>query len=311
MSLITHRPYVLEQDTTSIEELILASRTVKTLERYPTIWRIRQLLASRVWEPERDAHVWEDASGRCIGFAYLWKRKQNSTKCSMDSIIHPHAHGVEIFAEMLTWASIRAQEVAFQLNTDVSLSLATFADEDVYIQALQYHNFSLLQDGYDLYMACSLDNHLPEPNFPTGYALQLLSGKENLAAYQALLGFTPVGMEHRLHQFESSEYQHLVVTAPDDTFVAYLECSIWQKEWQHSGCRCGWIDYIGTSDEHQHQGIGRALLTSGLAHLQSWGANTAMLITASFNVTAHRVFKAGGFQIAERDLCYARIFSPA
>lgn len=74
MSLITHRPYVLEQDTTSIEELILASRTGKTLERYPTIWRVRQLLASRVWEPERDAHVWEDASGRCIGFAYLWRR---------------------------------------------------------------------------------------------------------------------------------------------------------------------------------------------------------------------------------------------
>lgn len=74
MSLITHRPYILEQDTTSIEELILASRTGKTLERYPTIWRVCQLLASRVWEPERDAHVWEDASGRCIGFAYLWRR---------------------------------------------------------------------------------------------------------------------------------------------------------------------------------------------------------------------------------------------
>ncbi|MBA2393813.1 MAG: hypothetical protein H0V70_13835 [Ktedonobacteraceae bacterium] len=169
----------------SIEELVLASRIGKTLERYPTIWRVRQLLASRVWEPEHDAHMWEDEAGRCIGFAYLWRRKRESTNVSMDFILHPHAFNTEIFAEMLAWACTRAQKLASQLNADISLSLATFADEDAYIQALHHYDFILLQDSYDLYMACPLDRGLPEPVLPTGFTLQLLSGKENLAAYQA------------------------------------------------------------------------------------------------------------------------------
>ena len=130
---------------------------------------------------------------------------------------------------------------------------------------------------------------------PKGYVIRPLQGKDELQAYQALFGFSTVDKQFEQVLLASDEYCHLVVVNPKGKLVSYCEFSICRQEWTQSGQRIGWIDYIGTAPQQQQRGLGRAILLASLKQMQTWGADTVMLVTINVNKPAVALYNSTGF----------------
>ena len=108
-----------------------------------------------------------------------------------------------------------------------------------------------------------------------------------------------VNPHHQQELIESDEYSHFVAENSTGELVAYCECSVCYAEWERTHQRVGWIDYVETRSAEQKKGLGQAILTSGLLHLQALGAETAMLITINSNSPAVGLYQKTGFSRVE------------
>lgn len=119
------------------------------------------------------------------------------------------------------------------------------------------------------------------------------------STYEELYSFTNVNPAFRQELLESDEYCHLVLSNSAGEWVAFCEYSISRAEWNRGAERLGWIDYIGTREDHQGQGLGTVLLTAALLRLQEMGAETAILVTVSDNFAAIGLYMKTGFEQIE------------
>ena len=304
--------YDAKRDLERVINLLIEARGRTSVERYPTVWRLRLLLDSRLWEPEHDAQIWVDDNDELVGFAFLSRRTQKSSSIGVEWIVRPHMVANNLLESMLSWAQERVLEIARECNEAISLSLAIGKDENEKRHLLELNGFSLIQDGYDWYMVCTLDKPLPEPMLPQGFLIRAVRSEDesDIEAYEKVYGFAPVKRSHRLTLLHCPEYCHLVIATPEGTLVAYCEISISRKEWELSKQYVGWIDYVQTSEYFQRQGLGKAITLAGLHKLQTWGASSALLVTRSDNIPAQTTFKSVGFSYKERDFCYVKVIHP-
>ncbi|HNT74882.1 MAG TPA: GNAT family N-acetyltransferase [Anaerolineae bacterium] len=289
--------YYLE-DQARVIDLLLAYRAAATVYAYPTVWRLRLLWSSRVWEPVQDVRLWEDAAGRVIGFALLWRRRRESPYLALEWVIHPTLATEALVDAMLAWAVARVQTITVEQTASRTLYANALNLPLHFDAAFERHGFTPLPpdpEQFNVYLTRSLQTSLSEPALPPGYILRPLASVDELEAYAAMSGFAAVDPHHRRELFASDEYAYRVVVAPDGEFVAYCEVSICREEWARSGRRVGWIDYVETRPEQQRRGLGRAVLLAGLRQLQEWGAETAMLITVNTNAPALGLYDATGF----------------
>lgn len=289
-------------DLERIVELLIAYRVTTSVRRYSTPWRVRLLLTSRVWDPPRDARVWEDAAGHIVGFAMLWRRQPQAPYLILDRFVHPALGSDDLADATLAWGDRRAGQIAAEQGKPLTF----------YVSALDpivcpgdhpasYGMMPMTPDpqNHNVYYARSLQAPLPAPVLPDGFVIRPLDGVGELEAYHDLYDFAVVNPQHRQELLASDEYAHLVVADQAGALVAYAECSICRAEWQRSGQRIGWVDYVGTRPAQQGQGLGRGILLACLHRLQAWGADTAMLVTTSANAPANRVYQATGFECVQ------------
>lgn len=287
------------EDQSRVIDLLLDYRAATTVYAYPTVWRLRLLWSSRVWEPAQDVRLWTDAAGRVVGFALLWRRWRESPYLALEWVLHPTlATDVPVDA-LLAWAVARAQAIAAEQSAPLTLYANARHLPLPFDAAFGRHGFTPIPpapESFNVYLTRSLQSPLPAPALPPGYLLRPLASVDELEAYAALSGFAAVDPEHRRELFASDEYAYRVVVGPDGEFAAYCEVSICREEWARSGRRVGWIDYVETRPEQQRRGLGRAVLWAGLRQLREWGAETALLITVSANTAALALYDAAGFQ---------------
>jgi GNAT superfamily N-acetyltransferase len=317
----TDRPYGGERDLERAIDLLVASRIQANKDRAPTTKRLTLLVTSRLWDPAQDAHIWEvgsgenAADGQIAGVALLWRREEASPHLSLELVTSPSnavmadmggalAHGA------LRWAMSRAAALAEKMNSQVSLSVATFEDQQQ-LQALLLRSGFVVQEGHNVYMSCALDNALPSPGAPADVTIRPLLGDEEIARYTSLYSFTPMSANHRLELLHDSDYVHLVALGPRSDFIAFCECSIDRGEWARGGRQTGWVEYMGVRENLRGRGLGRAVVSAGLRWLRSHGAQTAALITVGTNITARRMYSAVGFSVSERDYSYTRSVDPS
>jgi len=293
------RPCVLPQDRAALDELWLLHRVAASVEVYPTLWRLRLLLSSRVWEPDLDARIWQEDGGRIIGFAMLWRRRRESPYLVLERCLHPAADLDALIPEMLRWDARRARDIAREARTSLTLFATSQPGSalalDDPLEAFGFERTPIDDHEHNVYFVRSLGTALPEAALPAGYTLRLLQRGDDLGAYHELYDFGAVNPQHLEELLLSDEYHHLVMVNPQGVFVAYCEYSFCRQEWQRSGRRIGWIDYIGTRPEYQRQGLASALLLDSLKRLRAQGAETALLVTLSSNTPAIRLYQRAGF----------------
>jgi GNAT superfamily N-acetyltransferase len=295
---LSTRPVNYAQDLDRLLELLLAWRLAHDLRQYPTLWRVRLFLTSRVWNPALDTRLWESASGQAVGLALLWRRHSNSDYLALESFPHPDFSKPDLLKEMLHWGETRAREIAAELDMPLTLFAIDSTGHPPTAKLLTQAGFTHQPpnpEGHNLYMTRPLHGNTPTPSLPPGYTLRPLKIEADLEAYQALSSFAKVNPLFMKEQLASPEYRHLVIQDPCGVYAAYCECSICPREWQPGKPRLGWIDYMETRSDLQSMGFGRAVLLAGLKQLQAWGAETAMLVTISTNAPAVSLYQSTGF----------------
>lgn len=296
---ITSRSCDYHKDQKSLDDFWLDYRVAHDVRMYPTIWRMRLLLTSRVWDQEKDTRIWEDASGQIIGFAMLWSRQPASSYIVLDSFILPKFAGNELLFAILNWGDLRANEIAKEKETSITVYVTGFSQYDFSDNILKQCGYRLLlpnPDEYNVYFGKSLQNEITSPTVPVGHKIRKLQGTDDLQAYQTLYGFSKVNLLHQIELMESKEYCHLVMVNPEGEFVAYCECSVCYAEWERSNQRIGWIDYVETKPEHRQKGLGRAILAAGLLQLKEMNADNVLLVTINTNTPAVALYNKMGFE---------------
>lgn len=285
----------MPDDLDRLVELLLATRVATDVRRYPTIWRVRLLLASRVGDPAHDTRVWEDTAGRLVGLAMLWRRRRDDAYLVLDRFVHPACLTTDVTDASLAWGDRRAHEIAAKQDRPLTL-YAGVLGPDEQLASCGFAPVNPDPQQRNVYFSRSLPAALPAPTLPAGHTIRSLQGLDELAAYHDLYGFAAVDTLHRQELLASDEYSHLVVADPAGAFVAYGECSICRAEWERSSQRIGWVDYVGTRPARQRQGLGRVVLLACLHRLRAWGADTAMLVTVSGNTSAVRLYETTGLR---------------
>lgn len=300
MSVHSSRPYT-PNDLDAVLELLSAWRTVEPFDRlaaYPTVRRLDLLLTSRLWAPEHDARIWEDAAGHIVGFAALWSRGREDVWRALEGpFVHPQVQDIDrapLEGAIVAWAKHRTYELGQRSGAPVALTSVVRQNDAVGRVALERWGFVLHAAGGNVYRERSLDT-VPAPMLQSGFTMRPLVGEQELDAYAALYGFAAVDDTRRRALLRDPEYAHLVVAAPDGRLAAYCEVSIRRREWIPGAPRLGWIEYIGTMEDYQRSGLGRAIVLAALVQLREWGAERVMLITMSTNMPANALYDATDF----------------
>ncbi len=165
------RSFVSAADVDRVLDVLLLWRTSVRMDRYPTLYRLRMLLISRLWLAEQNAHVWSDREGRLLGCALLLQGRCDSPRCELVYITHPHAPHTLLTDDMLPWALARCHEVAQEHAAPIMLEHAVDDQDAVTIAALERNGF-VQHPIQPLYMARSLDTSLAEPALPLGFTLR-------------------------------------------------------------------------------------------------------------------------------------------
>lgn len=299
MEIFTSRSCDYHKDQKRLMGFWLDYRAAFDIRMYPTTWRIRLLLTSRVWNQERDTQIWESESGQIIGFAMLWSRQPTSSYIVLDSFVHPEFATSKLLSAILNWGNFRASEIAKEQKTSLVVYVTGFSQYDFSDNILKQSGYTFLRpnpDEHNVYFGKSLQNGISLPAIPISYEIRKLQDSDDLEAYQALYGFSKVNPLHQKELMESKEYCHLVIVNPEGEFVAYCECSVCYAEWERTNQRIGWIDYVETKPEQQKKGFGRAILSAGLLQLKELGADIAMLVTINTNTPAVALYNKTGFE---------------
>ena len=315
MDVFVERAFDRERDVDGVLDLRRGWRASEPADRYPTARRLRLLISSRLYAPGRNARVWvkgqggqdgQDVDGRVVGFAMLNQRSEGNPSVGLTAIALPEARGSGIAAAQVGWAVTRAGEIAAELGRAVTLEMA-IAEGDARAAALLERFGFLRQAARNVYMERALEEPLPVPVAPAGYTIRPLDGEGELEAYAALYGFTPMAREYLLALLADPRYAHLVAVTPDGALAGFCECEVSAEEWEPTGERVGWIEYVGTREDQQRRGLGAALTLAGLWQLREWGAETARLVTMSANERAQRVYTRLGFRVAAREDVHTRM----
>ena len=304
------RPYVSAADADRALDALLVRRAGGRPDHYPTMYRLRMLLISRLWSPERNAHVWSDSEGHLLECALLLQGRPDNPRFELACITHPRASGTLLADEMLPWALARGHEIAEERATPITLEHEVGDQEAAAIALLACHGFTSLP-VQALYMARPLDTPLPEPVPPAGVTVRALAGRDEVDAYLALYNevSTPLSRTHRLALMDTPDYSpalDLVAVAPDGVLAAFCECSISRREWRTGERQAGWIDHVGTRPAMQQRGLGRAITLAGLQRLQASGADLTLLATHSANARAQRLYEHLGFKTVGKGLWLAK-----
>jgi ribosomal protein S18 acetylase RimI-like enzyme len=309
---ITSRPYAPDTDRQPVLDLLAAARAVARYDRYPTAHRLELLLASRLWEPERDARVWRDETvGRLVGFAMLWRRGREEAHSGIEIVSHPAADRRLIEEQALTLAVERTTGRARELGRPAYAGYGGGAEETDLFSLLEHFGFAS-QVSYNVYMGRPLETLPAELTGAADCTIRPLAGEDELDAYAALYEqiFVPVSPALRRTLLTDPDYAQFVAIAPDGTPIGFCECSVSRNEWPLGGRRTGWIDYVGTLSGHRERGIGQALLLAAMRQLHAWGAERVALLTMGANERAQRVYRRMGMEVMERDYGYVLSIAP-
>ncbi|MCB8922770.1 MAG: GNAT family N-acetyltransferase [Ardenticatenaceae bacterium] len=296
---ITSRFCKYAKDQKYLTDFLLEYRSANDVRLYPTIWRVRLLLTSRVWEPNKDVRIWQNSTGQIVGFVMLWRRRPNSPYIVLDGFAHPKFVTKELLMMMFEWGNKRAKDIGLEQHMNVTVFANGFYQDIFAEQLLTTFGYTPVvpnPDEHNVYLSKTLDNEILIPPLPDGYTILRLQETSSLEQYQSLSSFAQVNSEHQKELLESDEYSHFVIADQDGQFAAYCECSICRAEWDITNNRIGWIDYVETNPACQKRGFGEAALLSGLAQLRDWNADTAMLITINTNIPAMKLYDKVGFE---------------
>jgi mycothiol synthase len=242
--------------------------------------------ARLVYRLAAETRVWPDQADELAGAAALFGGH-------LQFDVRPDAWDT-VAPEVLGWAISRAAATGV-----AALSTRAAEDDPRRVALLENAGFAR-EERFALRFGRRLDDPVPAPAPPPGFALRAVGGEEELPAYVALFheacGDGPT-VEGRRRVWRDRSYLReldLVAVAPDGALAAFCFCTL-----PHNAPAVGWVEQMGTRPGLRRRGLGRALLREALARLAARGAGAVGLETG-FDNPARHLYAAEGFVLESR-----------
>ncbi len=290
------RPYSGPADLPRIFGLLLACQRSGTADAEFRSIELRILLTNPNFDADRLTLLLEDDADRLVAFAVLWQGK------SLGMLIWPDQRGI-VEDQVIDWAEDRVAGMAPQL-------VALCRDDDRPTRnLLERHGFRL--DEFELRMVRDLHQPIPEPVFPEGFKLRTLDSVRELDdwldLYRDTIGDRPAILQRWRRARADPDYDPLLdLIAVDEAgnLAAMCYCSIPLVETTRGHVNEGRTEPIAVAAQYRRQGLGRAMVLSGLQLLRLRGMDQALLTTEVDNLPAHRLYESLGYQLAYRGCWY-------
>lgn len=317
------RPYHSEANLPAILALKQRCTTAQNLYDRPTVSDLRRLLASPAeprtpdassredaWQrmTQRLTALWEDVGGQPVAYALIAQPGS-----SLTFQIAPDAQGQGLETEILAWGLSQMQTIARACGRPRELWCRCHESEQERRSTLEAAGFQPLFEP-DLRLIHALAQPLLPALLPTSFSLKLGVKPEEFDAYQELHQTVFDGAGINMDYHESNAYQpelDVIAVGPTGQFGAFCLCELKQVADSQGERFGGEVGVIGTRPELTHQGLGRALLLTGLRLLQERGATSAYLETSESNEPAQRLFLSVGFTHLSTWQWYAKTVEPA
>ncbi len=317
---LTMRSYRGECDLQAIATFLNLCETVDQLGRYYSVSEMRRELSEPGFDPEQDVRLWTDEMGQLIAYAQMWIPRQSEQSTSADSFlwfrVHPTVREWGLEPNILAWSEVRIWEVGRSRNLPARLQSSCRDSQGDRISLLQNHGF--VYERCFLRMERSLTEPIPMPQFPAGFTLSHSQGQQDIEARLDLhnqafsdhWNFYPTTIEELAH-WETDENHRpeleLLAIAPDGSYAAFCLCRMDREDNAQRGCQMGVISSLGTRREFRRQGLGRAMLLTGLQKLRLEGMEVAKLGVDTENVNlALALYESVGFRRVFANLTYVK-----
>jgi mycothiol synthase len=317
MNSFQSRPYSGEADLPLIVALVQACEAVDRLDRGTSIAELRAELDVPSLDPARDLRLWEDPDGRVIGWGRLAIPEHGAQVDGRFWLrVHPDARNGTLEPEILAWATKRAREVGRERGQAARLLTGARSDQSDQIALLEARGVKPVR--YFFTMRRPLDTAISAPQLPDGFTIRLFKPELEAAAWVELgnLAFREhwnhhdSSIEELQHELSTPQYQpdlYLLAVAPDGTCAAYCQCEINPEAQTRTGRSEGFVAAVGTHPRFRKQGLGRALLITGLQRLQAAGLSAALISVDADNPSgALRLYESVGFRTFETWIMFDR-----
>jgi ribosomal protein S18 acetylase RimI-like enzyme len=249
--------------------------------------------------------LWEDERGQVVGWTFATLRR-----CSLDLFVHPQLRGTseekEIILRSADWIGEIARQQPAPVNGERTIAMFPEADHASYIGLLEERGF--VGEPYIVFQAQSLDRPLPEARLPEGFTvlprmrLEYADQRADVHAHS----FNPSKMTPDYYRgfMQAPGYDpelDTVVVAPNGRFAAFA------MGWVDPVTRIANFEPVGTRDEFQRRGLGKAVLREGMRRLQARGMQIAIVGCMAENVGNRVFYESVGFKVMNTVLRYSKV----
>jgi GNAT superfamily N-acetyltransferase len=304
-----------------ITELVKLNDAIGQLDDDTLVCDLQRFFDAPDVDKGRDLRLWKNANGNLIGFGQLFiYERDDEIEGYLYFDVHPTHRSDTLGTEILQWSEQRIREVANKRTVRLKLRTRCRNDKFVSNRATSSYRQVLLEkqgctaERIFLTMDCSLNRPFTQPQLPTGFRLQPLSGNGlyrvpsgDLEAWVEL--FNESFIDHWNHQdltvatvrqwFKNPHYKpelNLIAVAPDGTLAAFCVGYINLEENALSKRNEGWIKLLGTRRGFRQLGLGRAILLATMRHFKVAGVDRVKLgVDAQSLTSAMRLYESVGF----------------
>ncbi|HUS14168.1 MAG TPA: GNAT family N-acetyltransferase [Chloroflexia bacterium] len=302
MTWLTPRAFAGPADLEQVLAVRRAATTPQNATQFPTLVDLREMLDPAVAESMATTCLWTDPTGQARAYAHLMVPYGNLLFHTDPAVVDP-----DLPAAMVAWATVQMR--GRPGTEEPELNAYARSDDTERVALLEAQGF-VRQPGATLHMVRPLAEPIPDPQFPPGFTVRSIAGEHEAEAYvdlhRAAFGTSRMTVAQRLAIMRNPAYcadLDLVAIAPDGTWAAFCVCNIDPEANARTGRAEAEIGIVGTRlPGYRGQGLGRAMLLTGLRVLQAASMDTATLGTDSDNAPAIRLYESVGFRTIARTI---------
>jgi mycothiol synthase len=298
--------YAGEDDLVAIVDLINACDAVDQFEENQSVDSFRVWFGHPLRDKARDVRLWRDEQGELRAMAMLlFPDDEHEAVGNLYAQIHPEVRGSGIEEDVLGWGEATVRAVANERGLPPVIRADGREGDTYYVPVLEKHGYVPIR--YFFLMRRSLEEPIPEPQFPEGFTLTHLQGDDDVPRWVEMFNLSFIDhfehhdltVERRRQRMQAPGYRYdrdLIATAPDGTFAAFCLCDIDDEHNKRNNLNDRWIAVLGTRRGYRKIGLGRAMLLAGLRKLKSQGLTSAALGVDAENPTgALGLYESAGF----------------
>jgi len=312
ISALTVRPV----ERTDLPKIAILLEICEAIDRLDVNRSLEELEQSFDYEPpetSRGWSLWEDAEGHVVAYGFYGVRdREERDSAYLHIVVRPDYREGSLPDDILYWCE---QGIA-QLTPDATLWAGA---RDTFRFDVELYK----RNGYEVVrqfgrMQRSLLTPFPAPQFPEGFVVRTSQGETDAECWVEMYNqtfidhweFHPMTVEVYKARLQRPIYQpdlDWVAIAPEGTFAAFATCGIAEKANVRTGRQEGWVNILGTRRGFRRQGLGRAMLLTGMQALKNSGMTTALLgVDADNQNQARKLYESVGFEWVHTFLSYKK-----